>query len=493
MINLVTFAAHLQCDATAQAGTHELDQTKHPPAFDDGPEESILPLPGVRQVSMGKKGSLPTQLLLPTVGVNLNLHSKPVREEGVEKEVVISFKVLDPNPHPGESLETLEYRKVFRKRKRRWIRSNIVWPRNISKSEKKLEEVAQNHEMPHSLPLGIQESKERFHPFPVLSGKMSVGDEDPVLFGTNQCVSPSPPHTAIVKSQPFHLIGIVNVPEIDKDGGFQEAFDLLEIQSAKLIPFRRQNQGVTTLGHVVGSFPNSTSGEDGPGFFHRSRIIGPDPCSLLEEDLNDGDGRGFPDVVRVRFKREPQDPDRLPPKLSHPLFDFIDHPLFLFLVHLNDRVEDLKRVPLLLSQSGQGPRVLWKAGPPITRTRMEKLSSDPSIQTHGPGHMMNIGAHPLAEIRYLVDEGHLGGQKGVRCILNHLGGLERGDDKRGLDEIEGAIDVLHDRHGLLTLRADGHPVGSHEVLNGRTLLSETRDWRPYRTGPAGSDGSRSGV
>ena len=239
MINLVTFAAHLQCGATAHAGTRELDQTKHPPAFDDGPEESILPLPGVRQVSMGKKGSLPTQLLLPTVGVNLNLHSKPVREEGVEKEVVISFKVLDPNPHPGEALETLEYRKVFRKRKRGWIRPNIVWPRNNSKSEKKLEEVAQNHEMPHSLPLGIQETKERLHPFPVLSGKMSVGDENPFLFGTNQCVSPSPPHTAIVKSQAFHLIGVVNVPEIDKDGGFQEAFYLLQIQSAKLIPFRR--------------------------------------------------------------------------------------------------------------------------------------------------------------------------------------------------------------------------------------------------------------
>ena len=85
MIDLVTLAAHLQCDATAPAGTHELDQTKHPPAFDDASEESILPLPGIRQVSMGKKGSLPPQLPLPTVGVNLNLHPKPVREEGVRE------------------------------------------------------------------------------------------------------------------------------------------------------------------------------------------------------------------------------------------------------------------------------------------------------------------------------------------------------------------------------------------------------------------------
>ncbi len=220
MINLVALAAHLQCNASTHAGPHALDQTKHPPALDDGSEESILPLPGICQVSMGKKGSLPAQLPLPTVGVNLNLHPKPVREEGAEKEVVISFNVLDPNPRPGESLEALQNRKVFRKRKRGWIRRNIVWPRNISKSEKKFKEVAQNHQMPHSLPLGIQKSKERIHPFPFLSGKMSVGDEDPVLFGTHQCVSLSPPHTAIVKSQAFHLIGVVNVPEIDKDRGF---------------------------------------------------------------------------------------------------------------------------------------------------------------------------------------------------------------------------------------------------------------------------------
>jgi hypothetical protein len=220
MINLVTRAAHLQCNATTHAGTRELDQAKHPSVFHDGSEEPILPLPGICQVSMGKKGSPPAQPLLQTVGVNLNLYSKPVREKSVEKKVVISFKVLDPNPRPEESLETLKNRKVFRKRKRRRIRPNIVWPRILSKSEKKFEKVAQNHEMPHSITLGIQESKERSHPLRFLSGEMSVGNKKPVLFGANQCVSPSPPHTAIVESQALHLIGIINVSEIDKDGGF---------------------------------------------------------------------------------------------------------------------------------------------------------------------------------------------------------------------------------------------------------------------------------
>jgi hypothetical protein len=55
MIDLVTLVTHLQCDSTAQAGTHELDQIEHPLVFNDPSEESILPLPGIRQVSMSKK------------------------------------------------------------------------------------------------------------------------------------------------------------------------------------------------------------------------------------------------------------------------------------------------------------------------------------------------------------------------------------------------------------------------------------------------------
>ena len=55
MVDLMTLAAHLQRDSVAQAGTRELDQMIHPPIFNDPPEGSIFPLPGVRQVSMGKK------------------------------------------------------------------------------------------------------------------------------------------------------------------------------------------------------------------------------------------------------------------------------------------------------------------------------------------------------------------------------------------------------------------------------------------------------
>ena len=51
------------------------------------------------------------------------------------------------------------------------------------------------------------------------------------------------------------------------------------------------------------------------------------------------------------LKESPKIPIVFPSKRSHLLLDLIHHPQFLFLVHFNHGIEDLKRIPLLLSQS----------------------------------------------------------------------------------------------------------------------------------------------
>ena len=114
MIFLTTLATHLQCDATAPARTCKLDQTKHPAALNDPPEASIFPLDGIREVSMGNKRPSSPQTLLTTIWMNFDLHLKPVLEEGMEKEVMISFEILDSNPLSGESFEAFKNGKVFR-------------------------------------------------------------------------------------------------------------------------------------------------------------------------------------------------------------------------------------------------------------------------------------------------------------------------------------------------------------------------------------------
>jgi hypothetical protein len=100
------------------------------------------------------------------------------------------------------------------------------------------------------------------------------------------------------------LTRIVNISEIDEDRRLQQTLDPLEIEATKLIPLRRQDQGIATLGHIIGILAEFNIRENMSGFFHGGRIVGLDLCPLLEKGLNDDDGRGFPYIIRIRFKGE---------------------------------------------------------------------------------------------------------------------------------------------------------------------------------------------
>jgi hypothetical protein len=91
---------------------------------------------------MGNETPSSSQAFLTTIGMNFDLHFKPVLEKGMEKEVMISLEILDSNSLLEESFEAFKNGKVFRKRKRLWGRRKILLMMGILKSEKKFEEVA---------------------------------------------------------------------------------------------------------------------------------------------------------------------------------------------------------------------------------------------------------------------------------------------------------------------------------------------------------------
>ena len=61
---------------------------------------------------------------------------------------------------------------------------------------------------------------------------------------------------------------------------------------------------------------------------------------------------------------------------------------------------------------------------------MQELTSDATVQPHSPGHVVNVGAHLLAEIGDLVDIGYLGGEKGVGGVFDELRGLAASEQNR---------------------------------------------------------------
>ena len=80
----------------------------------------------------------------------------------------------------------------------------------------------------------------------------------------------------------------------------------------------------------------------------------------------------------------------------------------------------------------------------VTRTRVEELGANASVEAHAFGDVMHIGAKSLANFGHLIDEGDLGRQKGVGCILDHLGRLDVGDDKGRFNQVQWCIDILHE-------------------------------------------------
>jgi hypothetical protein len=117
-IDLVTLMTHLERDSTAPLRADPLNEMIHRPVLDDPSEKPIFPLFRIRQVSVGHKGSPPSQALFTPVRVNLHFHSKPVFKERGEKKIMIPFEVLDMNSLIGKPLETSKHRKVVRKGKR---------------------------------------------------------------------------------------------------------------------------------------------------------------------------------------------------------------------------------------------------------------------------------------------------------------------------------------------------------------------------------------
>src|SRR5262249_48503828 len=70
----------------------------------------------------------------------------------------------------------------------------------------------------------------------------------------------------------------------------------------------------------------------------------------------------------------------------------------------------------------QGAAVLGKARAAKTRPGMQKLAADATVEPDAAGDVLDIAAHPFAQIGDLVDKGDLGGEKGVGRVFDQFGG-----------------------------------------------------------------------
>ena len=113
--------------------------------------------------------------------------------------------------------------------------------------------------------------------------------------------------------------------------------------------------------------------------------------------------------------------------------------------------------------------ILPEAAAAPTDSRAQEVRAEPVVEADPAGHVHDVGADQLADVRNLVDEADPGGQERVRGELDHLG---RGDVGRDEGRLERAVE-RRDAGGVLGLEgADHDPVGMLEVADGRALGEE---------------------
>src|SRR5262245_37705194 len=125
------------------------------------------------------------------------------------------------------------------------------------------------------------------------------------------------PDAAVCEAETLHLGGIVDVPEIDDDGGLHQALQSPEIELTELVPLGRDDEGVGPLVCLGLAPAEKDVRKNAPGAFHGNGIVGPDLHPPLLEDLDESERRRLADIVRVRLERQTENGGRPSLRVPH--------------------------------------------------------------------------------------------------------------------------------------------------------------------------------
>ena len=249
----------------------------------------------------------------------------------------------------------------------------------------------------------------------------------------------------------------------------------IEVESAKLIPLGEDHHGVRTFDAGIGIGLGGHLRQELARLRHGGGIIGAHVGALGHQHRKNGQARRLPHIVGIGLERQSENSEPLAADAAAAgRHDLLHHGGFARAVHADHRLHDSHRRPVALPDGDQSGGVLGEAGAAETGAGMQELRSDPAVEPHAARDLLHVGADLLAELRHLVDEGDLGGQEGVRRILDQLRGSPAGEHHRGFIDVQGSIKLGHEAARTLVLGADHHAVRTLEVLDRGALAQEFR-------------------
>ena len=101
--------------------------------------------------------------------------------------------------------------------------------------------------------------------------------------------------------------------------------------------------------------------------------------------------------------------------------ELADDTALLELVDLDDGGEELEVVAGVPGQLLERVHVLRETRPPEANPGPQEVRADAVVEPHPLCHDRHVRPDLLAHVRDLVDERDLGGEEGIRAVLDHLG------------------------------------------------------------------------
>ena len=152
----------------------------------------------------------------------------------------------------------------------------------------------------------------------------------------------------------------------------------------------------------------------------------------FSNDLNDGDGWRFADVVGIALESQAENTELLPAQGPKRTSDFLQKPPALFDVNVHHLGEQSEVVIALGGDGVKSLHVFWEAGTAVADSGVEKFGANARIGADSGADLLDIRADAFGNVGDGIDEGNFHRQERVGGMLDQFGAAGIGDDQRSL-------------------------------------------------------------
>jgi hypothetical protein len=120
----------------------------------------------------------------------------------------------------------------------------------------------------------------------------------------------------VPKACPRHIIGTIDIPQVNYDCLSHLSFQPSKIQRPELRPFRDNDESISAASARIGVTTIFDIGQFLPGLFHASGIVSPYSRAEILQSDNEGQRRRLPHIVSVWLECQTQYANRFTSKVT---------------------------------------------------------------------------------------------------------------------------------------------------------------------------------